>query len=175
MWKPILRCGIVGGIIVFLWIMISWMVLPLHKSTMNKFVDEAEVVKTVTRYAPKDGIYVIPSMETRQVDAKDQTFVFMNIKRGVDFGQMAGPMLCGVITQIVAAMLITYLLLKAKAMKYWNRVWFITIAGILAVLLGIIPAWNWSYFPTHWVVLEAFDIIAGWFLAGIVMAKLLKN
>ena len=63
MWKSLLRCGIVGGVIVFLWMMVSWMVLPMHKATMNKFVDESEVLSTITRYAPKDGIYVIPSME----------------------------------------------------------------------------------------------------------------
>jgi hypothetical protein len=175
MWKSILRCGIVGGIIVFLWTIISWNVLPLRESTMHKFVNEAEVVKTLTRYAPKDGLYVIPSVKTRQADAKDQTFVVMNIKRRVDSGQMAGPIFCCVIREIVAAMLITYLLLKGKSINYWNRVWFITAGGVLAVLLGIIPLWNWWYFPIYWLVIDTFDIVAGWFLAAVVMAKLLKN
>jgi len=175
MWKSLLRCGIVGGIMVFLWMMVSWMILPLHKVAMNRFVDESEVVSTVTRYAPKDGIYILPNMDGRQEVAKGKTFIFMNIKRGVNFGDMAAPMAIGVITQIIAAMFATYLLLKTKAMKYWNRVWFVTIVGIFAVLVGVIPAWNWWYFPGNWILFELFDIIIGWFLAGLVIAKLQKN
>ena len=175
MWKTLFRCGIVGGVIVFLWMMVSWMILPLHKGAMNRFVDESEVVSTVTRYAPKDGIYVIPNMDARQEETEKQTFIFMNIKRDVDLGNMAFPMACGVITQIIAAMFATFLLLKTKAMKYWNRVWFVTVVGIFAILVGVLPAWNWWYFPWNWVVIEIFDVVIGWFLAGLVIAKLIKN
>lgn len=175
MWKTLFRCGIVGGVIVFLWTMVSWMVLPFHSGGMKKFVDESEVVSTITQYGPKDGIYVIPSMRDRQHEAKDQTFVFVNLKRGVNFGEMGKPMAFGVFVQIVSAMLITYLLLKTKAMKYWNRVFFVTIIGLIAGLIGVLPAWNWWYFPTSWILLDVFDLIVGWFLGGMVIAKLLKN
>ena len=99
----------------------------------------------------------------------------MNIKRKVDFGEKVNPMVWGALTQILAAMLITYLLLKTKSMKYWNQVGFVTISGIIAVLLGIVPSWNWWHFPGQWIFLEAFDLVVGWFLAGIVMAKLIKT
>lgn len=175
MWKTLFRCGIVGGVVVFLWMMVSWMILPLHQGAMNQFTDESEVVSTITRYAPRDGIYVTPGMDGPQQGRKNQPFIFVNVKRGIDLSKMGGSMARGVIAQIVVAMLITYLLLKTKAMKYWNRVYFVTLIGVIAAIIGIFPAWNWWHFPAHWVALEIFDILAGWFLAGLVIAKLVKT
>lgn len=176
MWKPMIRCSLIGGIIVFLWLMISWMVLPMHQTSINKFTDESEVSSCVMRYAPTDGVYVIPSWEQieKGEDSKSP-FVLVNIRRGVDYTNMVRNIICGVITQIIGAALITYLLLQTKAMKYWNRVWFVTIIGLVVGILGSVPAWNWWYFPSGWVVLEIFDYIIGWFLGGLVIAKLVKN
>lgn len=176
MWKPMIRCSIVGGVIVFLWLMVSWMFIPFHKGNLQKFVDESEVTSCVTRYAPKDGTYVIPSWEeTEKGTAKDVPFIFVNVQRGVDFSSMTKNIVCGLITQIIGAALITYLLLKAKTMKYWNRVYFVTIVGLAVAILGTVPAWNWWHFPTSWALLEMFDLIVGWFLGGMVISKLIKN
>lgn len=175
MWKPLIRCSVVGGVVVFLWMMVSWTVLPLHKAAMHKFVDQQEVAQTVMRYAPKDGIYVIPSWEEDKPPVQGVPFIFVNIQRGVDFTNMSKNIVVGIITQIIGAALITYLLLRAKAMKYWRRVWFVTIAGITVAILGTLPAWNWWHFPGCWVLLDMIDVVLGWFLGGLVIAKLVKN
>lgn len=178
MWKPIVRCAIVGGIIVFLWSMISWMVLPLHKASMNAFSNEERVEGEILDAAKEDGIYVIPFMnydEDQSQRSKSGPFIFVNVKRGVNFQNMTQSMVIGIITQILAAGLITYLLLKTKAMKYWGRVWFVTVVGIVIALVSAMPAWNWWHFPGTWALLEAFDVVIGWFLGGLVIAKLVKN
>ncbi len=176
MWKPMIRCSIVGGVIVFLWVMISWMVLPMHKVSLNNFTDEAEVTSCITRYAPNDGIYVAPSWAKDKKESTDSApYIFLNIRRGVDSTNMTQNMIYGVITQIIGAAIITYLLLRTKAMKYWGRVWFVTLAGVLVAVLGTIPAWNWWHFPMGWAILEMFDLVIGWFLGGLVIAKLIKN
>jgi len=176
MWKPLIRCSIVGGVIVFLWVMISWMLLPMHKASIHHFADDSEVTSCITKYAPEDGIYVIPSWDAvESAEKSNSPFIFVNVQRGVDFTNMTRNMICGIITQIIGAGLITYLLLRAKAMKYWGRVWFVTIAGLLVAILGTVPAWNWWHFPTGWAILEIFDLVVGWFLGGLVIAKLIKN
>ena len=173
MWKQLIRCSIVGGIIVFLWVMLSWMVLPMHKMTMNKFTDSAATVSAITENAPKDGIYVYPGMDAK-VEGK-QPMLFVNVARGIDFKSMAKPMVIGLLTQMMSAFFVTYLLLRAKAMKYWPRVRFITVAGIFAAFVGTVPAWNWWHFPGAWTLAEMCDIIIGWFLGGLVIAKLVKK
>lgn len=176
MWKSIVRSAIVAGIVVFLWSMISWMVLPMHKVSMNKVTDESEVTSCVMNNAPSNGIYVIPSWE--QVDKgnlKSSPFIFFNVQKSVDFTSMTRSMFCGILTQIIGAAFIAYLLFHAKGLKYWGRVWFVTIVGLVVAILGVFPAWTWWHFPFGWVFLETIDLVVGWFLGGLVMAKLIKN
>lgn len=176
MWKPMIRCSLIGGLIVFLWMMISWMILPMHQTMMNKFTDSSEVTSCITRYAPRDGIYVIPTWdEVEQQTAAQSPFIFVNIRRGIDYTTMVPSIICSIITQIIGAALITYLLLHTKAMKYWSRVWFVTIIGLIIAILGMMPAWIWWHFPIAWTILEMFDLVVAWFLGGLVIAKLVKN
>lgn len=178
MWKPLIRCSIVGGVIVFLWMMVVWMILPMHKSLINVMGNEGDVTSAILEGAPQDGVYVIPKWDNSQgqtYKGKRGPFIFMSVKRQVDFSNMTTPMVVGLITYMVGAGLITYLLLKAKAMKYWERVRFVTIAGVAVALLGAMPAWNWWHFPGNWAFFEFMGIAIGWFIAGLVIAKLIKN
>ena len=174
MWKSLIRCSIAGGIVVFLWSMLSWMVLPMHRMMMNQFTEPSQVSSTITRYAPKDGIYVIPGMEAREQGSK-QTSIFVNVRRDVDSGSMIRQMVIGLISQMIGAFLITYMLLHCKMMRYWNRVGFVTIAGVLVAILGILPAGIWWHFPLGPVSLEVLDMVSSWFIGGLVIAKLVKN
>lgn len=175
MWKPLIRCSIIGGIIVFLWLMISWVVLPMHNMTIHKFADPKEVESCITRYAPHDGIYVFPTKDTKKEDLESRAFLFVNVRRGLDLGSMAASMTCSIITQMIGAFFITYLLIRAKVTRYWNRVWFVTAIAGIAGILGVLPAMTWWHFPGMWVFLDILDLLVGWFLGGLVIAKLVKN
>lgn len=172
MWKSLTRCAVIGGIVVYLWLTLEWAVLPFHRQMLNHFAESSEVVSAITKYAPYDGVYVYPKCEE---STGKQPFIFINVKRDVDCKAMTVPMVRGVIMQMVGAFIITYLLMQTKISQYWNRVWFVTLVGLAIAVLGILPAWNWWYFPPGWVALEVFDMIVGWFLGGLVIAKLVKN
>jgi len=171
MWKSLIRCSVIGGIIVYLWLTLEWAVLPTHQMVINKFTEQTEVSSTVMKYAPHDGVYVISPCNGDDTEP----FMFVNIRRGIDCSKMLRPMVQGILMQIAAAFLITYLLLQTKAMNYWRRVWFVTIIGCIVAILGILPDWNWWQFPIGWTLLSIFDMVVGWFLGGLVIAKLVKN
>ncbi len=175
MWKPLIRCTIIGGIVVFIWSMFSWVVLPMHSVTINQFTEPAEVEACLTRYAPLDGVYVTPDMDAKAEERAGKSFIFVNMRRGLDLNSIAGQLTSSIITQMIGAFLITYLLLRAKVSKYWNRVWFITAIGAIAGILGSLPLWTWWHFPGMWTFLQIFDLVVGWFIGGLVIAKLSKN
>jgi len=176
MWKPLVRCSIVGGVIVYLWTMLAWTVMPFHKMSMNRFENQSEAVNSILDSAPQDGIYVAPFMDTKADSITGSgPFIFASVKRGVDFSDMTRPMIAGLLTQIAGAFLITLLLLRSKAMRYWSRVWFVTIVGLIVAILGLVPAWNWWHFPNSWLILGALDYFIGWFLGGLVIGKLVKD
>ena len=49
--RALIKGGIFGGIILFVWGFISWVVLPWHTITLNKFKDEAAVEQALTANA----------------------------------------------------------------------------------------------------------------------------
>ena len=63
MGKVLGKCTVFGGLIVFIWGMLSWMILPFHKMTMHKFVHEDQVAKIIKANAPESGMYFLPSYQ----------------------------------------------------------------------------------------------------------------
>lgn len=48
------------GIVMFVWGIASWMVLPWHENAANRFADESEVAEVIRKNAPEAGIYWLP-------------------------------------------------------------------------------------------------------------------
>ena len=55
------RSAGLGGIVLFLWGVISWMVLPWHNATLNGFDNQPAVEQAMRNTTAADGIYVIPN------------------------------------------------------------------------------------------------------------------
>lgn len=194
MWKPLIKCSIVGGVIVFIWYMISWMVLPWHTATMSEFKDERAVANVILENAPKDGMYVIPDMHkscddkqekkqdsdnywdtSKMAEKRDMPFIFTNVVRKAPKEEMmTKSIIVGVITQIIGAFLVTLLLLRTKALTYGGRVCFVSIIGLLLGFLSAVPMWNWWGFPVGYTIVGILDPFIAWFFGGLAIAKLVK-
>ncbi len=186
-----IKSGIVGGIILFIWSAISWMALPWHMATLHGFNDEVAVEQIIVANTPKSGIYVMPmkQMDMKQAasDAASsssssttstatsttttpQIFASVNLK-GMG-SSMAMPMVIAVIYLIIAACLVAWMLSKTVGLGYLNRVGFVVVFGIAVAILSALPCWNWFGFALNYSMVMMADIIIGWFLAGLVMAKM---
>jgi len=187
----LIKGAIYGGIIVFIWGMISWMLIPWHGMTMMKFTNEKEVADIVHANTIEDGIYMLPNMcgakssclgsaqqGAAMTDAKEALksgpYMFSAISRGGMDPTNVAHYVGGIITQIVAALLIAWLMAHIKGQKYWKKVWFATVAGLFAGIVGYIPSYNWMAFPLSFVGIGILDLLIGWFLAGLAMAKVVK-
>lgn len=172
-----IKSGIVGGIILFIWSAISWMALPWHMDTLHGFTDETAVVQTITSNASQSGIYVLPfkQMDVQQGQETQQTpQVFASINLQGMGSSMAKPMGIGLIGQIIAAMLVAWLLSKTSGLGYFGKLGFIFIFAVTVAIIADVPNWNWFAFDTHYTLVMMADTLIGWVLAGLVMAKLVK-
>lgn len=61
--KRILVGGLLGGLAVYAWGFISWMVLPWHEATLHEMPAGAHVVATLGAENLASGIYMYPGME----------------------------------------------------------------------------------------------------------------
>jgi hypothetical protein len=186
MGKSLLMGGLLGGIVVFAWSFISWTVLPWHTSQMLAFTNEAEVASVLSKNMTTAGIYYMPASpknyaslsaeERKAADARMEE----KLKAGPTmFGVvlpneiMNMPKMMGVslLFDILAALLITMLVMKTGDMTYAGRVSFIVTAALAVGIIAFVPFWIWFCYPTGWTLVMIADTLVGWLLAGLVIAK----
>lgn len=170
MFKILIKGALLGGIIIFLWSAFSWMVLPWHKVTMHKFTNEAAVAETIKNNIPQSAVYLLPSEESKMSQGP---LVFAAVHQGGMSG-MGSYLLIGLITQIIAAFLVTWMVSKTK-LSYGGRLGFILIFALAAGIATELPYWNWFNFSNEFTVVEIIDLLIGWFLAGLVIAKIVGS
>lgn len=76
-------------------------------------------------------------------------------------------------TNVVSALLAAWLLSKV-ASGFTGRVLFVTLLGVFGFITISVPYWNWYGFPTDFTTAEGIDQVVGWFLAGLVLAAIVR-
>lgn len=184
--KKLLLGGILGGIAVFIWGAISWMALPWHMTTLHKFKDEAAVVQVLKANAPKSGVYLLPNVHQHEPGTppeqrkaaeeegkkrlQEGPLAFTVFRAGGMEG-MGAALIGSLVLNILSAVLITWLLLKSAIAGYANRVIFVVVVALIAALMVHLSYWNWWSFTTDYTLVSVADLLIGWALAGLAIAK----
>ena len=182
----VIKAGILGGIVLFIWSAISWMILPWHENTLNKFKVEPAIVQAITANITGPGIYFSPQVKESAGQAKDtvasdtqantaEPMIFAAVSTIGKTNAMARAMGISFITQVLSAMFVAWLLLQAKGLSFIGRVGFVIVFALAASLITHIPYWNWFGFDTHYTFVEISDLLVSWFLAGLVLAFICKQ
>lgn len=189
MQKTFILGGMLGGLALFVWGSISWMVLPWHMMTFEKFKDEATVAQALTANAGVSGVYLLPNvhkhdpgMTEEQKKAEEaegmkrmvqgpSMFAAVNL---VGVGNMGHPLLITLLGNILSALLATWMLLKTHGLHYLGRVGFVMLIALTAAIVAYLPDWTWWRFSTSFTAVGVADLLIGWFLAGLVIAKVIS-
>lgn len=172
--EKIIKSGAVGAIILFIWGMFSWAVLPWHTMQFKQFSNEAAVQNAILSNAPTSGLYTIPSCCNRDKKMDKGPFIFMSVMKEEKSYNMTGSIIAALIMKFVAACLVTWLLLQTK-LDFRKSVVFIVVIGFLVGLLGELPKVIWHQFPGMFAFTMIVDSIIGWFLAALAIAKLARK
>lgn len=177
--RSVFISGILGGIILFIWGAVSWMVLPWHKDSLNGFKDEKSVAAVVGANVAKSGMYILPFQHMDSPEAAQQTqpaplMMFASIKTE-SMKPVGSYMVTSIITQFLAAFLVAFLVSKTSGLGYLGRLSFIVLFALTAGIVVDVPYWNWFGFDTHFTLVAFGDLLISWFLAGLVMAKFAKK
>jgi hypothetical protein len=183
--QSLIKGGLLGGITLFVWGAVSWVVLPWQNLTLNKFTNEDAVVAAITANAPKPGVYFLPNArlepgmteaekkavyEATQKRMAEGPVVFASIRlKGAP--SMAPFALTGIVISIIGATLGTLLLLQTRQSRYLRRAGFLSLFGLTAGVVCFLPYWNWFDFSTAYTAASIVDLAIGWFLAGLVISK----
>jgi hypothetical protein len=211
MLKALSLGGLIGGLVLFAWGVVSWMLLPWHLATLEKFKDEAKVAQALTANATTSGVYLLPNvhkhepglteakgkkaeMKGKKAEAKGKKaeakrkkaeaegmkrmiqglFMFAAVNlQGTSGSGAALPV--QLVTSIVSAILATWLLMNTTLPSYWQRVGFLVILALTAGVICHVPNWNWWGFSASYTAVAFADLLIGWALAGLVIAKVTSS
>jgi hypothetical protein len=176
--------GLVAGVVVFFWGAISHMALPLGTIGIRQLPNEEGIIAAFRGSITAPGFYFFPGVDhSKPVSKSEEEMVIAKIKQGPtgvlivhpEGGEAMSPRQLGteLATNVVAALLAAWLLTNV-ASGYAGRVLFVTLLGIFGFVTISVPYWNWYGFPIDFTLGEAIDQIVGWFLAGLVLAAIVR-
>lgn len=188
--KQLALGAVLGAIVLFIWSTIAWIVIPWPGDPFRSFTNEDAVMQAITANAPVSGNYLLPNEVKRAPGMTDEQYkkatedaynrmsqgpmIFAAVRLG-PMGSMGMLMLVQFLTQLLAALIATCLLLHTSGLSYGKRVGFITAIGILIYLGGKVDEWNWWSFSNAYMCMQLAAIVVGWFLAGLVIAKVVRG
>ena len=189
----VLLAGVLAGIVSFIWGAASHMVLNLNESSIKTIPNEQVVMSALHQNIKEPGFYFYPGgMETmaklpkeqQEAAAKQWEETYKAMPHGVliltppngtplNFPKLLLTQLgLDVIGGIVAAWLL--MLAAASVPSFIGRVLFVAAIGFFATLSIDAPYWNWYGFPKNYLIASFIDSTAGWALAGLVLAAMIK-
>lgn len=182
------QCTVIGGLIVFVWGILSWLVLPWHSYTIERFRNEADVAQVIRDNVLVDGVYVLPNVYDNKLpgstqEVNDQLVVSDEIMHNGPH-MFAAVRLSGknpytsgagyfraLIFNFAAAFIVTWLLTKLRSQTYLERAFYVAAIAAFGGILFFLPTWNFMCFPIGYAVTGIVDFVIGWFLAGLAIGK----
>lgn len=190
--NKIITAGIIGGVILWIWGFISWVMLPLHQSTIRPIPNEAEVVTSLGATLTEAGVYQFPAMPQESAgvpqEAQDAAMdAYMLKYRSGPLGLvfydphgrepfMLPQMTGGLLIFMVSACIVAWFLSRstAAAEGYISRVMYCGMIGVFLAIGTHLSDWNWMGFPGDWTTAQMIDSIVAWLLAGAGIAAVMK-
>jgi hypothetical protein len=179
--RKILIGALVGGVILFIWQSISWMVLDLHAKANQYTPQQTEIMDLLNKQLTADGEYFLPN---HPPDATmDEAMAAMDAMEGKPWAKisyhksmdanMTMNMIRGLIVNIIAVALLCWILVRINVPAF-------STVLLASLFTGLIVFLNAPY--TQYIWYESFDIwahfadaVMEWGLVGLWLGYYLRR
>jgi hypothetical protein len=180
----ILIGGVVGGLVLFFWGFVSHMLLPIGEMGMQPIPREDGMAAAIKETVTEPGLYFLPGYDRSKPQSEQDMQAHMaKIAKG-PYGFMviypAGrdaslgkrlPIELG--TNVVCAFLAAIIVSQLRP-GFFVRVACVTLVGVLASVMVLVPYWNWYGYPDEFTLGQIVEHTVGWFLAGLALAAIVR-
>jgi hypothetical protein len=184
--KKIFIAGLVGGVILFVWGFLAWVLLPLHTNSIKTLSNEEAVIAALNAGSPAKAVYMFPAQPPKAQVAETEAWI-KRMEKGptgmvvFDPGGMSMmmplQMVIGFINGVLSVMLAAWLLSRSTAANgsYFSRVAFCGMLGIFISLSAHVVQWNWMNYPFDYMSGVVVDTVIAWTLVGLGVGKIIKG
>jgi hypothetical protein len=180
----ILLGGVVAGVVVFFWGFVAHMLLPLGEMGLQSIPNEGDLSAAIKKDVREPGLYFVPGRDMSKSQSREEMEAHMAKVTKGPYGLMVlypdgrdvslGKRLpIEFATNVVCALLAAILISQLRP-GFMVRVACVTLVGLLASIMTLVPYWNWYGFPTDFTLAQIVEKTIGWFLAGIVLASIVR-
>jgi hypothetical protein len=166
--------------------MVSYMLLPWHSATLEKYKDETTVAQALSAQAAGSGMHILPNphrydpslTEARRKAAEEDgmtrmmqgpfMFAAVSLHGARDMGS---AMVLTLLANIISAGLVTWLMGQTTDLGYWGRGGFVVVMIFTTCLIAYVPYWIWWGFSTSFTAVEFADHLIGWALIGMTIGR----
>lgn len=174
---------LLGSLTMFFWGGFSHLVL-LTGTGFTSLPNEEKVMEVLKTNISEQGLYFFPGKDFR-TSTKEQDAVFEKKFRNGPVGILIyrpvgnNPFsVIKLLTQFLSnlfSVLIAILIISLTYAGYWKRVFIVSALGFLACSAVSVIYWNWYEFPTSFFIAQIFDMVIGFFLAGLVICRVIPK
>jgi hypothetical protein len=171
---------LLGGIALFVWAAFSHSVL-LIGAGFRPLPEEDKIVSALNSSIKEKGLYFFPGKDFRHSTPEQEAAWLEKFRTGPAGmliyrpvgGEPFSPskLLIQLLASFVTAGIISFVV-SLMAARYWERVAATALLGLLACSAVSIIYWNWYEYPTSFFVAQIVDQVVGFFVAGLVIAKI---
>lgn len=184
--SKLLRGAIVGGILLFTWSVVSWVVLNWHFDSIKALPDQDGAMAWIASSVQEPGVYLMPmNFSALSIDAltPEQLSAPLNSNSPAMFAAVApsgsgmsviNAVLLALAAHVVAAFFVTAIILINTASGFWSRFSQVLLFAIAASVTIHVPHFIWFNFPLTYTLIAMIDSLIGWLFAGIVIAYITK-
>jgi hypothetical protein len=164
--------SIVGGILIFAWQGLSWMVVGVHDSSMKFHPAQKEIMDVISSNTTEEGLYMLPSAAT-----KEEREALMKEMEGKPWASiiyhktfksdMTMRMIRAFLIDVFLVISLIYILTRGGITPIPRRVFSGSVAlGLAFFLWGPYMGHVWFDLPWHMIKADLIDALAAWSLCG---------
>ena len=180
----ILLAGVLGGIVIFVWGAVSHMVLGTDEWWLRQIPNEEALMGVMKASLTEPGMYFFPGMDMSHKPSEAEEAAWTERYKVGPTGLLVyhpqgsepmTPVMLGIeLASNIAGALIGAFILAQIAGGFGSRLLVSTMLGFVSWVNISVSYWNWYGFSLTFTAAEALDQTAGWLLAGLVMALIVK-
>jgi len=180
MCKKVITGAFLGGLVLFVWQFAIHMLLGIYDEAFVKLKDSAAVEAVLKANIEGSGMIMVPyADETDEVEMAKATEQLttgfslfgpatLNGRHG--FGLQLGIQF---VLNMLASAVLMFVMLAAQPRTLGTRLALALCFAVFVVLVGVLPNWNWWGYSLAYIGGQIGELIVGWALVGLVLAKVM--